>query len=163
MLPCGIPFSWLWNSEKVDLTPWDYKENCLGSLVVFLQGQVCVDPSKCHTLMLNHMPFLKQKDYSQVLLFIKASLIKVSRWTRWSIVPLFLWNPDWRFAISPFDSRNHISLLLIICSIVLHRQLLRIVGQQLSGFVLSFQFFGMWMTVVDLHVSGNLLNIHILL
>ena len=49
--------------------------------------------------------------------------MKVSKRIKWFTVSLFSWNPVCMLVIRPFDSRYHVSLLLIIHSIVLQRQL----------------------------------------
>ena len=56
--------------------------------------------------------------------FMKASLMKVAWWIKWSMFLLFFWHPVWSLVIWPFDSTCHVRLLLIINSIVLQRQLI---------------------------------------
>ena len=52
-----------------------------------------------------------------------------SRWMRWSLVDLFLWKPDWWEVKMWLTSRNQMSLLLMILSSVLQRQLVRAMGR----------------------------------
>ena len=61
--------------------------------------------------------------------WIKASLIKDSKRTRWSAVLRCLRKPHWRGVMSLFLYKNQTSLLLIMRFITLHKQLVSAVGR----------------------------------
>ena len=93
--------------------------------------------------------------------YIKGSLMKDSWWNKWSTVALFIRNPIWGLVIGPFYSRYHFSLLLIIGSIVLLRQLIHMMNQQSCGFVVSLPHFGVGTVVCQL-VFGKVSLVSIL-
>ena len=59
---------------------------------------------------------------------MNASLMKDFIWTIWSMVLLLVLKPVCRFERRLLDSRNHISLRLIILSRVLQVQLVKVIG-----------------------------------
>ena len=59
---------------------------------------------------------------------MNASLIKVFIWTIWSMVFLLALKPVCRFERRLLDSKNHVSLSLIILSRVLQVQLVKAIG-----------------------------------
>ena len=93
---------------------------------------------------------------------IDVSLIKVSIWTIWSMVLLFL-KPVCRFERRLFDSRNHVSLRFINLLRILQIQLVKAIGLWLVGFVGSLCFLKIGMVVAYFHKVGMLPEIQILL
>ena len=61
-------------------------------------------------------------------LLMNASLIKVSMQSIWSMIHLLALKPVCRVERRLFDSRNHISLILIIFLQVLQVQLVKAIG-----------------------------------
>lgn len=70
------------------------------------------------------MPFLGKNNTVEICsFFIKASLIKTSKRTKWSMVLFCFRKSHWKFAIILLISRNLVNLLFIILSNVLPKQL----------------------------------------
>ena len=63
-----------------------------------------------------------------MLLYIKASSMKVSNLPKLSVVLRSVLKRDWNRDIWLLDYKNQVSLLLIILSSVLHRQLVKAIG-----------------------------------
>ena len=68
------------------------------------------------------------KLFPNVPFLIKASRMKVSNLTKLSVVLRSDLKPDWNRDIWLLDSKNQVSLLFIILSSVLHRQLVKAIG-----------------------------------
>ena len=81
---------------------------------------------------------------------------KASRWIKWSTVPLFLWNLVRRLVIRPFNFWYHVSLLLIIYSIVFAEAACRCDG---SIFLQIRSIFTGFLDENDCHLSSHFWDI----
>ena len=107
MIPCGISFSWLWRSDKMDPTQ-TLKFPCKKKLLM-MPGSISLRPRLCRSLKI---PYFHVESRSKKIAFrcsffnIKASLMKITRQARCSIGLLFLYiftNPS---AWAGYDTRS---------------------------------------------------------
>jgi len=126
--PWGTPISW---SNIPDRQAPKRTENCLFFKKPSIkQGSLPRRPASWRSFM---MPYFHVQSYafsrSKCCRWIKASLIKDSKCTRWSVVLHCLQKLHWRGVMSLFLSKNQTSLLLTIRSITLHKQLVSAMGR----------------------------------
>ena len=162
MRPCGTPISCSWGSDKVDPTriwKFRFRKKCYMN-----SGKCPLRPMSWRSFTIPCFQFASyafsktKKTVTTCWLLIKASLINVSNPAKWSSVLRWRRKPHWILVIKLLDSRNQVSLALIILSIVLHTQLvIRRVSVILSG----HNWIGT--TVASLQEGGNDPDSHTLL
>ena len=130
ILSCGMPITWLHKSKWV-LLLWTLKDQLAKKLLMKigrLPFSLTLPKSLWyHVSKLFCKPFLKSKNIAIKCSFLmKAFLLGDSSWISWSVVLSFFLKPDGKFVFMFLVSKNQVSLLLMILSRVLHKQLVRI-------------------------------------
>ena len=85
----------------------------------------------------------------------KAFLINVSKRTRWSNVLWFFLKPHCFSERRPCGTRDHVRRVLIILSIILHKQLVNAIGLKLPGSEWSLPGLGMGTTTATRYDGGK--------
>ena len=131
-LPCGTPFCKTKRSETVELTR-HLKVRVLKKFWIN-KGRRPRKPASAKSLSIPYHQVVSyafsrlKKTTTTCSPLMKPSRIHDSKRTKWSTLHLCCLNPHWILVKMPLPSKKYISLLLIILSRSLHKQLVRDMG-----------------------------------